>query len=352
MKTTSTAKSGFTLIELVIVIAILAFVAVVGIHSYGNIREIQAKKMNMANIKRIYHALSTYETINKEQGAIGYFNYFDALVDAERSSGAWTGSPGTMKWTDLAVSGQPGIYDGSWKVLDIPLSNAAGVGSKTYTLEEAQTSNKGTRETGLLNTLAIYYLSTNDCALLKNAGIDIYLLHNPSTAQSSTFAALPTGVKSPGGGGPGFRPDNSAYFPADLKPGSPVALVKPLVSGKGGASISTVYSDLGYFNSDTNTWTTQAADQEKMLSSLGVRLVAFGIGKCAECVRSQFGLGESPVNPYYDKTHYRSYIAIFALKDGGQGVVSSCRLAGVIDCSGNTYKQAEYGVNWTTQLGN
>ena len=76
-------KGGFTLIELIIVIAILAFVTVVGIHSYGNIKEIQAKKVNLANIKRVYAALSTYETLCKEQGVANFFAGFDSLVDAD-----------------------------------------------------------------------------------------------------------------------------------------------------------------------------------------------------------------------------------------------------------------------------
>ena len=99
----------------------------------------------------------------------------------------------------------------------------------------------------------------------------------------------------------------------------------------------------------TNSAPSQAEAEAALKST---KLIAFGIGRNAECVRSQFGLGEAPYNPYYDKRNYRSYIALFVLKSGGQGVVSACRLAGVIDCAGNTYKQAEYGVNWTTKLGN
>ncbi|MBR0241838.1 MAG: prepilin-type N-terminal cleavage/methylation domain-containing protein, partial [Kiritimatiellae bacterium] len=88
-------RNGFTLIELIIVIAILGFVTVVGIHSYGNVREVQAKKVNLANIKRVYSALSTYEMLNREQGASGYFGGFDSLIDAA-SSGSWRGGEGTF----------------------------------------------------------------------------------------------------------------------------------------------------------------------------------------------------------------------------------------------------------------
>ena len=39
-------KQGFTLVELVIVIAILGLIAVVGLRQYGTVRQKQAQKMN------------------------------------------------------------------------------------------------------------------------------------------------------------------------------------------------------------------------------------------------------------------------------------------------------------------
>jgi len=362
-------KAGFTLIELIIVIAILAFVTVVGIHSYGNIREIQAKKVNTANIKRVYHALSTYETLNKEQGEKGYFNGFDSLIDVT-AGGKWTGTAGAFAWGDWTVTtrggtrtvsidartanGGLGIYDGSWKVLGA-LYNAAGQGGgNTASIEEAQDENKGMRSTGLYSQLGIYYLTDSDAALLRDAGVSYYYMHNPSTQQAygATRNGFCTAVTEENGisvsedhlkvmgGGPGFRPDMSAFYPVYLTNGMPVAVISPT---------SSIYDDFGYDLGMTNSAPSQAEAEAALKST---KLIAFGIGRNAECVRSQFGLGEAPYNPYYDKRNYRSYIAVFVLKSGGQGVVSACRLAGVIDCAGNTYKQAEYGVNWSTKLGN
>ena len=342
-------KKGFTLIELIVVIAILAFVTMVGIHSYGNLREVQAKKMNVTNIKRVYHALATYDTLMREESKLNFFDYFDSLVDVS-AGGAWTGSAGTYTWTGTAVSGQAGLYDGSWKNLTT-LSNAIGQGARTYTLEEAKDENRGTRETGLLAKLAIYHVTSNEVELLKSAGIRNVLLHNPSTGQASSYCKIPVGVNVPTGGGPGFRPDMSAYYPAALEAGSPVAVVKPLVAGRSGAaSVSDTYKNLGYFQSTTNTWTTSDTDQEKYLATVKTKLLVFGIGQNAQCVRGQMGLGEPPYNPVYDKRHYRSYLAVFAITEGGQGVASTCKLAGVVDCAGQTYKEAEYGVLWTTEL--
>ena len=354
-------RRGFTLIELIIVIAILAFVTVVGIRSYGNLRDVQARKMNVANIKRTQHALATYETIHREEGTSGFFKNFDSLIDVE-AGGAWleAGRQGQIDWGTVSggncdartVHGGLGIYDGSWKVLGATY-NAAGQGSgNVSTLAEAQDENRGMRDTGLYKSLGIYYLSTNDVALLRDAGVTQVLLHNPSTQQASGTrrngfcTALddqgftPDGLKSPGGGGPGFRPDMSAFYPVSVTNGLPVAIIRPN---------SSVYADLGYDVAFTNA-APSASDFTKAVSGQATKLIAFGIGQNAECVKNPIGLGEAPYNPAFDQKNYRSYIAVFAITTRGQGTPSSCRLAGVIDCAGNTYRAASYTVNWTTKL--
>ncbi len=352
-------KGGFTLIELIVVIAIIAFVAMIGLKSYGNLRETQARKMNAANIKRIHHALETYAVVHEENGSSGYFKNFDSLIDVT-SGGAWYGTPGQIDWGTVQgancdarqINGGFGIYDGSWKALSATY-NAAGEGSgNVASLAEAQDQNRGMRDTGLYKSLGVYYLSTNDVTLLANAGVTQLLMHNPSTAQASGTrrggfcTALDDngytaeGLKSPGGGGPGFRPEMSAFYPVTLGPGFPVAVIRPS---------STIYADMGYDVSFTNS-TPGAAELTKAISGQTTKLIAFGIGQNAECVKSQIGLGEAPYNPVYDKKNYRQYIAVFAITTRGQGTPSSCRLAGVIDCAGNTSRAANYAVNWTNNL--
>ena len=349
--------SGFTLIELIIVIGILSFVAVAGIRSYGNLRDVQARKMNAANIRRVQHALATYEAIHREQGTSGFFNNFDSLVDVSED-GLWTGSAGDMDWGTYTASGRSGywdarqvngtlgIYDGSWKNLRA-LYNAAGQGSGAIpSLAEAQAENLGTRNTGLFKILGIYYLTADDAALLQNAGINQVLMHNPSTAQSSAWCNkfdsngyTPEGLQKVGGGGPGFRPDMSAFYPVPVTNGLPVAIINPT---------SAAYSDLGYTVTVTNS--ASSDDLTSAVSGQTTKLIAFGIGLNAECVRSKIGLGEAPYDPVFDKKNYRSYIAVFALTTRGQGTPSTCHLAGVIDASGNTSRAAEYQINWTTSL--
>ncbi len=360
----SYSRGGFTLIELVIVIAILAFITVVGIHNYGDIKETQAKKVNLANIKRTYNALATYSTVCQEEGAAGYFNGFDSLIDV-KAGGAWLGQEGQYDWGEWSinsmkgsaavsvdartVSGGFGIYDGSWKVLG-PTYNASGAGSGVVgDINSEQDKNRGMRLTKLYSSLGIYYLTQSDVELLRQAGINYYYLHNPSSQQAhgksrGGFCTAVTEINGEAfsedgleimGGGPGFRPDMSAFYPTYITNGTPVAVILPT---------STIYEDLGF---DLNLKNAAPAREVAENALSKVKLLAFGIGRNAMCVRSQIGLGEAPYNPAFDKRNYRQYIAVFALTAGGQGVPSTCRLAGVLDCAGNTYKQAEYSVNWT-----
>lgn len=353
------AATGFTLIELIIVVAILAFVAMVGLRGYANLRETQARKVNAANIKRVAHSLATYETIHREQGTASFFKNFDSLIDVA-SSGVWTGTQGTYDWGTVSggavdartVHGGLGIYDGSWKALGA-LYNAAGEGSgDTATLDEAMDANRGMRDTGLYKSLGIYYLSTNDVSLLRNAGITQILMHNPSTQQAygsrrngyctamDDNGYTSDGLLSPGGGGPGFRPEMSAFYPVTVTNGLPVAVIRPN---------STIYNDLGYQCAFSNS-APSAADLTAAVAGQKTKLLAFGVGLNAECVKSPIGLGDAPYNPVYDRKNYRQYVAVFAITTRGQGTPSSCHLAGVVDCAGNTSRAAEYASTWTTSL--
>ena len=331
--------------------AILSFVAVIGIRSYGNIKEVEAKKVNLANMKRIHNAMQVYDELRCDD--IERFAYFDSLVDAQEgaANGAWLGTPGTYEWnmSTLFASETKGIYDGSWKFLRA-LTNANGVPMKSssdFTIETAKDDNHGIERTGLKDKLGLYFISAADAELLRNAGIRRYCLHNASTGQASSYASLPPNTQSLPGGGPGFRPNMSSYYPADIQAGSPVAIVRPLSVSKGVASVSSVYKDLGYFYSGTNTLGSADSDYTKMLSTLGVRLVVFGIGQNSEFVRNKFGIGEAPADPVFTKKDYRQYLAVFALKSAAQGVAGTCHFVGILDAAGNTARAAEYDENWT-----
>ena len=336
-------NAGFTLVELLVVIAIIGIIAVVGIRQFGTLRQNQAKKMNVSTIKHTFSALQTYDLV--AENTPDRFDNFDSLVDIGSGNGPWQGPAGEYVFSG-AASAVPGIYDGSWKRLQATY-DAGGNGGSVADLETAKKNNKGITDS-LAKILGIHYLTADEVTLLNNAGIWVTLLHNNSTAQAygkanvSPLVVTADGRNAEGyrlvNGGPGFRPDMSAFYPAALTNGSPVAFVNPIAA-------SSIYTDLGYDLGFTNNAPTEA-EATAALASVG-KLVCFGIGKAANCVRAKNGLGEAPLCNQYDRTYYRNYLAVFALKPGARGTPGTCALAGVLDADGNTYRAAQYNADWT-----
>ncbi len=334
------SSRGFTLIELIIVIAILAFVTVIGLHSYGNLKDVQAKKMNVTNIKRVYTALATYNEARED--VLGRFNNLDALIDAppsgwyqgRRSESGDAMAGGTYDWTPRAGTAESIIYDGNWKWSSDPL-----------TVEQYKEKNAGITDP-LAEKLGIYYLTAGDVTSLKEAGISRVLLHNwwklnPENNPGSGDIAFVWG-----GGGPGFRPDMSAYLSVPITNGTAVCVIRP--DAKCESVAGYVYNHLGF--SLTNDYTNVSSSDSDMTALLNgkTKLIVFGIGRGAECVTSPLGLGEAPYDPVFNKTWYRNYLAVFALYTGSRGTASTCRLVGVLDAKGNTWEGASYGLKWQT----
>ena len=66
-------KKGFTLIELVMVIALIAIVASLAVMKFGTLRERSARTVSLANQNAIDRAVSTYLTAQPD-GTINYRN--------------------------------------------------------------------------------------------------------------------------------------------------------------------------------------------------------------------------------------------------------------------------------------
>ena len=331
-----TVKEGFTLIGLIIVIAILAFVTVIGIHNYGNVKDVQAKKMNVTNIKRVFNALATYNELRED--VYGRFNHFDSLIDAKADGPQDLGTPGTYDWDSLgkAESASGIIYDGHWKAFSGELE-----------IEAAKDRNQGITSE-LAAKLGVYYLTAGDVESMKKAGIQRYLEHSGRSQLNPTYA--PTAESGElchvwQSGGPAFRPDMSGYLSCPITNGSPVCVIRP--DAKCESVAGYVYNHLGYSLTNDYSHVTTSADMTNALNGK-TRLIVFGIGRGAECVTSQLGLGEVPYDPVYNKTYYRNYLAVFALYTGSRGTASTCRLVGVLDAKGNTWEGASYGLKWQT----
>ena len=89
-----TQKQGFTLIELILMVAVGAILSVIAIGKFSDIRKESARKANVANIKNIFRTINT--EIVRVDGDIykGMFAYAEALIDVDGQK-APSGSPGT-----------------------------------------------------------------------------------------------------------------------------------------------------------------------------------------------------------------------------------------------------------------
>ena len=78
MKTPQKSPSGFTLIELIVVIAILSLISTLAVNRIGAIRERAARSVSVANQLATGRAVETYLTAND-----GKLNRLDSLLDAD-----------------------------------------------------------------------------------------------------------------------------------------------------------------------------------------------------------------------------------------------------------------------------
>src|SRR5574344_1614185 len=70
-------KNGFTLIELVMVIVILAIISSLAVSKFSGLRKDSARKVSIANQQSIGRAVETYLAVNGDNG----INRLDSLID-------------------------------------------------------------------------------------------------------------------------------------------------------------------------------------------------------------------------------------------------------------------------------
>jgi len=333
----SSKKSAFTLVELILVIAILAIVSAIGVGKFGNLRARSAKRANIVNMQQIARAANTY--IASSDYTTGIFNGMDALLDAVDGEGGWTGTPGTYDWTKNNLTAIPGIYMGPKSVVQISDASGAGADTTGQSLAQQRRQNQGTHES-LYSKLGVYYLTEKDVEKLSEAGVSNYLLHNYTAGQAALLGLTQNEDGTPlgGGGGPGFRADMSAFYKAELKEGSPVAILNPKTA-------SAVYTSLGADLGLTPELAARDATAEDIINAgkMGYRLICFGLGRGSEFALK--GLDNVPRSEVFGKDYYRNYLLVFkqyTSNPSGKAV----SFAGVIDMQGNTAEQARFNVDW------
>ncbi len=341
-------RQGFTLIELVLVIGIVAIISVIAIGKFTDIRKEAQRRTNIANIKNITRTINTKLATEEGEQHYGMFAYSEALIDCAEGGGVPTGTPGQYQWADSWFDGTggivPGIYCGIKQTTVV--ANAAGVSTGTVSpIMEAHESNVG------LDTFAAklgMYFIANDKELqsLKDAGISIVSYHNYRNAQATTLGWASTewgksyGLHSTGGG-PGQRADLSACYPVVLTNGNAIAVLNP-------AKCESIYRDLGLDYASTYNVEGLSATNPETYFQKGIckRVVVVGMGRDSEINTKLFE--NQPRCPTLDKKHYRNYLLCFTMNNGQGNSGTTVTFVGVIDPAGNTAKQAQYNADWAS----
>lgn len=345
MKGLGGRKRGFTLIELVLVVAVLSIITVVAIGKFSDIKKSAARKANVANLKNITRTINTELAAQEGNSSRGMFAYAEALIDVDGTQ-VPRGAEGTYvwntQWYDGAGGVVPGIYCGI-KVSEVT-ANAGGVTTGVaQPLAQAHEGNVGLDS--FAASLGMHYLTAKEAGALYEAGVSIVSYHNFSTAQatkrgwaSSEWAGEQWGLHS-AGGGPGQRPDLSACYPAVLTNGMAVAVLNP-------AKCASVYRDLGLDYKSTAGVDGLDDSQPDTYFTKGIcqRVVVVGMGRDCEANTKYFE--NLPRCPTLDKKHYRNYLLAFQMNNGQGNSGNTVSFAGVIDPQGNTAKQAQYNADW------
>ena len=346
-------NAGFTLIELVIVVAILAMIATVAIGKFKDVRETAAKRTHLASIVNVQHTIET--EIANSDSVSGMFNFCDSLVTMGSRTDVLKGTAGGYQWCDSdkwAKENGVGIYAGqTWP---LAVTDAAGNGNGTVsTFKKLQEQNSGIPES-LRKMLGIHYLTTTEAQALEKAGVGILSYHNPSSAQAagparnSPFYLDETGCSGDGivrrGGGPGFRPEASAFYQVYVNSSNHVGLAVAVLDPSQAGSIYRAFVTSRSYPDDKATIDVLKTKNPEDWFAWGLpRLVVIGLGKNSDTVNEFFTT--CPRDTTRPKTEYWNYCLVFQLNNGGRAG-SDAKFVGVIDSRGNTPNGVEGNMDW------
>lgn len=340
-------RGGFTLIELIMVIAILAIISSLAITKFIDLKEKSANRVNISSMQNLQRAIETY-IISADQ-KIGLFSQMDALIDVG-AGGSWRGTAGQYDFSDkikaIGPEGIPGIYRGPKSVTTIRDGGGTEVSPSTQSLEKQRERNQGITK-NLADLLGIYYLKDREVQTLKDYGVSTYLLHNYTAGQAFEFHFQSGDDNMPlVNGGPGFRVHQTPFYPSILTNGSPVAVINP-------ATGLNVFKAMGYdphFDKDVMDRIKDRSQDKAELGKalydegkISTRLICFGLG--SECNFAQKALDTVPRSEVLGREYYSQYILVFMQKTSGrEGYKVS--FAGVLDPEGNCIDDARFKADW------
>ncbi|MCR5415053.1 MAG: type II secretion system GspH family protein [Kiritimatiellae bacterium] len=321
-------KKAFTLIELLMVVALIAIVSTLAVMKVGGMREAAARKVSLASQRSVERAVETFLT---NQGRL---NRLDSLIYAGEGGAPVLGTtPGDFDFTAaFSLEGHDGFYMGPFDAAeDVREERNLGLTPGLqkvlcpYTLNAVQV-------TALVNRLGLKYVMAHTA--YADAGDNEYpSMHYPNN-RSYGDGTVPNASD-------GLDPNSSACVATKVVTNMMVAAVNPMTDlGR------TIYQACGQELMNTKGWGESYNETEVRaeVAATGGPLIAFGLGDSASIVgKADGGLESAPYATYPLRKYYSRYILLFRLKRAGAGSVMQTipEFAGVIDPCGNTIRAAE-----------
>jgi len=326
------SRAGFTLVELLVVVAILAIVASFAITQYSNTQKTAAEKVSIANQEAVNRAVQSYLMLNGGTG----LNYLDALIDW----GTALGTAGTFNTNLNSATVVGGVYRGPKQV---SFSDTSAPGATAVEQNHGIASD-------LASKVCVYYLSATDVANLKKMGLTRAVYFNYTTLHPSSRGGLTVTpeMEIVGGGGPAFRVEHAGAFGVALTNGAPVLAIRPSTSTLSlyQAFGSRLYATNGVAGAN-GVVPAPTTDAEAMAAASGKVLLLFGLGNAASIIGARNGgLDNAPRCEALDFSYYRNYLLVVRCMGGATALNAGAEFAGVLDPKGQTVNDARFANEW------
>lgn len=315
-------KKGFTLIELVMVIALIAIVSSLAVMKFGSLKERAARTVSLANQNALDRAVSTFLAAQPD----GKINYLDSLV-------ADTGAAGTNEGDgtgfQLSMSAAQICYKGAGMLNGVDYSETNnGLTPRLY----------GPGAEGG-NCFIPYSLSAAEVSRLVNRGFHFVTRHVNLAGQAGVGSVAEDGTRISLTEAKVLDPHESVVTRM-VTNGMYVCAISPLT--KNGRDI---YRDMGQklldletIVDETGKATNETAAFEQVKATGGA-LLAFGLGPDASIIGDNLaGLEAAPLATYPNKKFYRQYILLFRVDTSTPA--GRLDYVGALDPCGFTIQQA------------
>jgi prepilin-type N-terminal cleavage/methylation domain-containing protein len=332
-------RKGFTLLELLVVVAVVATLAALTVGIFSAVERSSAEKVSVANQESVMRNVQAFlSSVNQ-----GRLDKLDALIDVSTPAG----TAGTL-------AGNPSGLDANGNTtLNSAIGAVGGVyrGTKFKTwggaaADSTDRANNDGIHSGLYGKVCVYYLSgTNVIQLKDGLGLQTVWYHNPTADRANNVSAA-SGIGNCDGspvisdeGAPGFRVEFTPAFLTALSAGTAVLAVDPLKGAQ-------IYRDLGQPLNLASSATD--ADALTAAKNTGGVLLLFGLGQQASIIgNSKCGMTRAPRCETLTKQYYRQYLLVVRMRAAGP-VSQPAEIVGIIDPKGQSVRQANFYNEWRT----